>query len=194
MKIVLSFIIFLIINFNSFARIDSTLIDPDKIVPATLLKTALSFYDNNLDKIKNTDFLTIINFKEHNSKERLYLIDLRTGFVERFLVAHGKNSDKNFDGFADSFSNKIDSLQSSLGFYLTGETYDGSNGYSLRLDGLSSTNSNARVRSIVIHGADYVTPGAKIGRSYGCPAVEERIHQYLIDKIKNGSLIFASLE
>jgi len=167
--------------------------NPDlKKIPEKMLREALDYYQNNLNKIKNKDVLTIINFKEHNSKERLFLIDMNTGDVETYLVAHGKNSDKNYDGFAESFSNAINSLQSSLGYYLTAETYNGDNGYSLRLDGLSTTNSNARERAIVIHGADYVTPGNKIGRSYGCPAVEQRYHQLIIDRIKNGSLIYAS--
>jgi hypothetical protein len=157
-----------------------------------MLNEALDYYRLNLNKIKNKDVIAIINFKEHNSKERLFLIDMNTGDVDSYLVAHGKNSDKNFDGYADSFSNNINSLQSSLGFYLTAETYYGDNGFSLRLDGLSTTNSNARDRAIVIHGADYVSPGTKIGRSYGCPAVEQRYHQLIIDRIKDGSLIYAS--
>lgn len=167
--------------------------NPDlKKVPVKMLNEALDYYRLNLNKIKNKDVIAIINFKEHNSKERLFLIDMNTGDVDSYLVAHGKNSDKNFDGYADSFSNNINSLQSSLGFYLTAETYYGDNGFSLRLDGLSTTNSNARDRAIVIHGADYVSPGTKIGRSYGCPAVEQRYHQLIIDRIKDGSLIYAS--
>jgi len=75
--------------------------------------------------------------------------------------------------------------------FKTAETYVGNNGYSLRLDGLSTSNSNARSRAIVIHGASYVTPGEKIGRSYGCPALEMNVHQDVIDRIKGGALLFA---
>ena len=135
----------------------------------------------------------IIDFKQHNSKERFYIIDMESGRVESYLTAHGKNSDPDYDGYATKFSNTPDSLMSSLGFYLTAETYYGQNGYSLRLDGLSSTNSNARARAIVIHGADYVKPGKKIGRSYGCPALEMRYHQDLIDRLKGGALLYAGL-
>lgn len=184
----------MLLSFNVFAFIDSNLIDPQKMAPPGLLKEAINYLNSHPDQFPSQDVLTIINFKEHNSKERMYVIDLRTGDVEKYLVAHGKNSDKNFDGFAESFSNINNSLQSSLGFYKTAETYNGDNGYSMRLDGLSSTNSNARLRSIVMHGADYVSPGPKIGRSYGCPAVEQRYHQYLIDRLKGGSLIYAGLE
>ena len=115
-----------------------------------------------------------------------------TGHVDKYLVAHGKNSDPDYDGFATIFSNTPGSEASSVGFYLTAETYEGNHGYSLKLDGLSSTNSNARSRSIVMHPADYVAPGSKIGRSWGCPAVEPRYSVQIIDQIKGGTLIYAT--
>lgn len=173
---------------------DLSRLDSDKLVPVNLLKQTMKYFDEHQDIIQNKNEVGIIDFKSHNSKERFFIVNVLTGDVETFLVAHGKNSDKNFDGYADSFSNKIDSLQSSLGFYLTAETYNGKNGYSLRLDGLSATNSNARERAIVMHGADYVTPGSKIGRSSGCPAVEQRYHSYIIDRVKDGTLILAAFE
>lgn len=172
---------------------DYSYLDPEKIIPSNLLSEAVAYYDANLDKITNQRVMGIIDYKQHNSKERFYIIDMESGRVERYLTAHGKNSDPNFDGYATKFSNTPDSNMTSLGFFLTAETYYGKNGYSLRLDGLSSTNSNARSRAIVIHGAEYVTPGPKIGRSYGCPAVEMRYHQDLIDQIKDGSLLYAGL-
>lgn len=172
---------------------DYSHLDPDGLVPKNLLNEALNFYQQNQAKIKNSKLMGIIDFKVHNSKERFFLIDMDSGFVETYLTAHGKNSDPDFDGYATKFSNVDGSLMSSLGFYLTAESYYGSNGYSLRLDGLSSTNSNARARAIVIHGADYVSPGGKIGRSFGCPALEERYHQDVIDRLKGGTLLFAGL-
>jgi hypothetical protein len=134
----------------------------------------------------------IIDFSQHNSAERLYLIDMVTGAVDKYLVAHGKNSDKDQDGYATVFSNVPDSLMSSQGFYLTAETYNGKHGLSLRLDGLSHTNSKAREREIVIHGAVYVNPSARvIGRSWGCPAVEQRFVKEIIERMKGGALLFA---
>ncbi len=168
-------------------------IDPDQIVPPKLLNEALVYYDSNRPKIKNLRLMGIIDYQQHNSKERFYIVDMESGRVESYLTAHGKNSDPDFDGFATKFSNTPDSLMTSLGFFLTAETYYGKNGYSLRLDGLSSTNSKARERAIVIHGADYVTPGSKIGRSYGCPALEVRYHADIIDRLKGGSLLYAGL-
>ncbi len=167
-------------------------LDPGHEVPLSLLKKALEYYDGHLTSISNKSVIGIIDFKQHNSKERFYIVDMETGNVERYLVAHGKNSDPDFDGFATAFSNVSGSDASSIGFYKTAETYEGSHGYSLRLDGLSNTNSNARSRAIVIHPADYVIPGNKIGRSWGCPAVEPRYSVQIIDKIKGGALIFAS--
>jgi hypothetical protein len=167
-------------------------IDPKKEVPSALLKQALAYYRANFSKIKNKDILAIIDFSQHNSSERFYLIDMVTGAVDRFLVAHGKNSDKNYDGFATEFSNIPDSLMSSQGFYFTAESYNGKHGLSLRLDGLSKTNSNARMRDIVIHGADYVNQSARIlGRSWGCPAVEQRFIKEIVVRIKGGALLYA---
>jgi hypothetical protein len=172
---------------------DYSYLDPDNIVPTELLKEAVAYYDANIEKIENQRVLGVIDYKQHNSKERFYIIDMESGRVESYLTAHGKNSDPDFDGYATNFSNVPDSNTTSLGFFLTAETYYGKNGYSLRLDGLSRTNSNARERAIVIHGADYVSPGPKIGRSYGCPAVEMRYHKDLIDQIKGGALLYAGL-
>jgi hypothetical protein len=171
---------------------DYSHLDPEHLIPAKILSTALIYFDSHLDSIPNKRFIGLIDFKQHNSHERFYIVDMESGRVEKYLVAHGKNSDPLFTGFATKFSNTNDSNMSSLGFYLTGETYSGVHGYSLRLDGLSSTNSNARARAIVIHAADYVAPGDKIGRSFGCPAVETRYHSQIIDQIKDGSLLYAA--
>ena len=172
---------------------DYSYLDPDNIVPRKLLEEAVAYYDEHIDEISNQRVMGVIDYKQHNSKERFYVIDMESGRVETYLTAHGKNSDPDFDGYATKFSNVHDSNTTSLGFFLTAETYYGSNGYSLRLDGLSATNSNARSRAIVIHGAEYVSPGPKIGRSYGCPAVEMRYHKALIDQIKGGALLYAGL-
>jgi hypothetical protein len=85
---------------------------------------------------------------------------------------------------------------SSLGFYLTGETYHGKHGFSLRLDGLEADfNSNARDRAIVIHGADYAEEAfakqtGRLGRSLGCPALPNKTAPLVIDLIKEKSCVF----
>ncbi len=176
---------------SSAANENYSYLDPNHEVPAALLNKAINYYDSHKSQIKNKTTLGVIDFSQHNSKERFYLIDMSSGQVDKYLVAHGKNSDPDYDGYATQFSNEPNSLMSSQGFYLTAETYEGEHGYSLKLDGLSTTNSNARSREIVIHPADYVTPGAKIGRSWGCPAVDPRYSVEIIDRIKGGVLIYA---
>lgn len=166
-------------------------VDPHNLVPAEALKLGLEEYDDRRRGLRNLNYLTIIDYTQHSKNERLHLIDMRTGSVSTHVVSHGVGSDSNHDGYAERFSNVSGSKQTSLGFYTTDHTYYGSNGYSLVLDGLDASNSRARSRYIVIHGADYVKPGAsKQGRSWGCPALPRAQSSDFIDKIKNGSLLF----
>lgn len=167
-------------------------VDPTHIVPTAALEQALLYYHDNKAKIANTKVLSIIDFSQSSTKKRWYFINMETGAVWNINVAHGKGSDANHDGFAEKFSNVSGSNASSIGFYKTAETYQGSHGYSLKLDGLSTTNSNVRARAIVVHGADYVKDAAVIqGRSWGCPAVSQANYKKVIDLIKGGSIILA---
>jgi hypothetical protein len=168
-------------------------VDTGKTINQTMLKNALLYYHKNLAKIKNTDVLSVLDFSKYSGKQRFHIINMKTGEVWSVRVAHGKGSDPDHDGYANSFSNVNGSNASSVGIYKTAETYSGSHGYSLRLDGLSSTNSNARARAVVVHGADYVSEANVIqGRSWGCPAVSMSIRTKVIDTIKGGSIIYAS--
>jgi len=167
-------------------------VDPNNIIPAKLKTAALAYYDTNKPKIANQKYLSIIDFSMNSKKARFFIINMSTGSVWAIHVAHGKGSDPDHDGYAQTFSNSSGSNASSLGYYMTAETYTGSHGYSLRLDGLSSTNSNVRARAIVVHGADYVEEASIIqGRSWGCPAVTMANRTTLINMIKGGSIIFA---
>ncbi len=168
-------------------------VDPNQIVTTKHLKNAILYYDKNLAKIKNKNYLSVIDYGMSSKKERYFLIDMKTGAVSSYHVSHGKGSDSDHDGYAEKFSNVDGSNATSLGYYMSAETYSGSNGYSLRLDGLSSTNSNARSRAVVIHGADYVQDKDVIqGRSWGCPAFSQANKSKIINLIKNGSLIYAA--
>jgi hypothetical protein len=159
-------------------------------LPRAMYEKMQRYYQTNIRDFANTRFVTIIDFNQHSSKKRLYLFDLETQTVERFLTSHGLNSDKNNDGYADSFSNIEGSKQSSLGFYRTKGTYIGKHGYSMRLEGLSSTNSKAEERAIVIHPANYVEEEVpRSGRSWGCPALDPDFSKIIIDRIKGGSVI-----
>lgn len=164
----------------------------EEVISYDIFKMAMIGYENI--EPKNKDILTIIDFSEPSTDKRFYLIDLKS---EKLLintwVAHGINSGENE---ALSFSNIRDTKMSSPGFFVTAETYQGSNGYSLRIDGIEKhINNKARRRYIVIHGADYVSEefiieNGRLGRSWGCPAVPMKLSTQIIDLIKEGSCIF----
>lgn len=169
-------------------------IDRSRVIPRVLLENALQYYEFNKARLRVKDVLTIIDFSQHSKNRRMYIVDMDTGSVERHVVAHGSGSDPENDGTPKRFSNTEGSLQSSLGYYVTGETYSGKWGYSLRLDGLSATNSNVRARAVVMHGASYVVDGRNLqGRSWGCPAVPMNEKDAIINKVKGGSLMYADL-
>lgn len=168
-----------------------THIDPDGVVPRTLLENALQYYHFNKSRLANDGYLTIIDMGKHSGKERFYMVGLDSGNVSTTVVAHGSGSDRENDGLPSTFSNRNGSNASSIGYYKTAETYNGKWGYSLRLDGLSTTNADARRRAIVMHGASYVVKGkSKQGRSWGCPAVPLREKETIINKLRNGSLLY----
>ncbi len=139
--------------------------------------------------------LTVIDYSLPSTVPRLWVFDLQRGkLLFEELVAHGRNTGENYAQF---FSNTYGSLQSSLGLFLTKETYNGRNGYSLRMDGLESGfNDKAMERAIVFHGADYVNTRfvkkqGRIGRSLGCPAVRSGIAKKVIDTIKGEQFLFS---
>lgn len=139
--------------------------------------------------------LAVIDYSQPSTAHRLWIFDLhKKTLVLRDLVAHGQKSGENF---ATQFSNNEGSHQSSLGLFRTQESYQGANGYSLRMDGLEpGFNDSARDRAIVIHPASYVNPlwsqtQGRIGRSQGCPAVRPQIARTVVDKLKDGQFMFA---
>lgn len=145
-------------------------------------------------QIIQSNILTIIDFDLPSTQKRLWVIDMDENKVLfHSLVAHGKNSG---ELNAESFSNENESYKSSLGFFVASETYQGSHGLSLKLDGLEkSKNDNARSRAIVIHGADYVSESFirehnRLGRSFGCPALPLELTKSIISTIKNKSCLF----
>lgn len=146
-------------------------------------------------KVKNDKMISLIDFSKPSTEKRFYTIDLANKKVAfHSLVSHGRNTGENL---ATKFSDTPHSNQSSLGFYVTNETYVGSKGYSLRLDGMDpGYNGNIRSRAVVMHEADYVSEAwikkyGRLGRSQGCPALPKDISRKVIDTIKNGTLIFA---
>lgn len=143
----------------------------------------------------NANYWAIADMSQHSSRKRLYVFSLKDDSISQYLVSHGKGSDDGIDdGFAKKFSNVPGSNCTSLGVYRCAETYIGNHGTSCRLDGLESTNSNARGRDIVIHSANYVSDdvvkeSGRCGRSEGCFALDPLIAQSIISQLKNGSFL-----
>jgi len=143
--------------------------------------------------LENPDVLTVCDFSQPSSNKRMYILDVRNFRVLlNTHVAHGKNSGLQY---AEHFSNRVESLQSSLGFYVTKSTYKGKHGLSLRLAGLDEGfNDNAEKRAVVVHGAQYIgenrADAAYMGRSFGCPAVPQAQSARVINMIKNGTCLF----
>lgn len=142
----------------------------------------------------NAKLLSICDFSLSSNKKRLWVVDTaEKKLLFNSLVAHGKGTGEEF---AMSFSNTMDSHQSSLGFYVTEQVYNGDNGYSMRLFGMDKGYNDAALeRCIVMHGANYVSEDfikaeKRLGRSWGCPAVPRELAKPIINTIKNGTCLF----
>jgi hypothetical protein len=145
-------------------------------------------------QLQNDNVISIIDFSIPSNKKRLFVIDMISGkLLYNTFVSHGRNSGK---AVATRFSNRPGSFMSSLGFYITGGTYFGEHGYSLRLVGIEKgINDKALKRGIVMHSADYVEEDyiqqrGYSGRSEGCPAIPAEFQQQVIETIKDGSCLF----
>ncbi|WP_410209021.1 murein L,D-transpeptidase catalytic domain family protein [Fusobacterium sp.] len=181
-------------SFNTDTQIESLynqLHIQNKLTYSTFYK-AIKGYNKISNKKEGK--ITIVDFSKPSNEERFFVIDLERKKVDySTYVAHGKNTGA---VSAIKFSNIANSFQSSLGFYLTSNSYEGNNGYSLRLNGLEpGINSNAMKRNIVVHGADYATKEfiekyGFLGRSLGCPAIPSDISKEVIDYIKEGTVLY----
>ncbi len=176
-------------------------LDPGNKIPRGLLEDAIVYYDMNIAVIPKSKHFVVVDLSLYSGKDRYWLVDTTTGSVEWHKVAHGDGSDPDNNGYATLFSNVDGSHRSSLGFYLTGEIYDGTHAHSMRLDGLSVTgspngmaNTNARSRLIVMHEASYVDDAntSQQGRSNGCLALDPSVEVAMVDRIFGGSLIYVA--
>ena len=174
-------------------------LDPTNLVPRGLLEDTILFFDVNKVYVPKTAYFVVIDFSLFSGKDRFWLVDLASGAVEPHHTSHGDGSDPDNDGYATLFSNVSGSQKSSLGFYLTGEIYDGTHVHSMKLDGITPDgspngmgNTNARSRAIVVHEADYVDDAisTRNGRSQGCPALDPSIEVGVVDRIHGGSLLY----
>ena len=145
--------------------------------------------------IADPSTLTVIDYSKPSTEKRLWVFDLRSReLLYEELVAHGQGSG---DNLANVFSNQPDTHASSLGLFLTEDTYVGRNGYSLRLKGLDEGfNHLAGERAIVMHGApyvseDFVKANGRLGRSWGCPALRQGVAREVIDRVRGSGILFA---
>ena len=173
------------------AAVRGSSIDPD-VVDLAFSAASCAVRAGTVEKLTT---LTVIDYSKPSTAKRLWVFDAASReLLYEELVAHGQGTG---DNFAHVFSNVPETHRSSVGLFVTGESYVGRNGYSLRLDGLEAGfNDKARERAIVIHGAPYVSDAfarthGRLGRSWGCPAVSEDVARPLIDRIKGGGLVFA---
>src|SRR5262245_58423222 len=145
--------------------------------------------------LREPGILTVIDYTRPSTERRLFVLDVAAPtLLYRELVAHGRGTGENE---ARRFSNEPGSYRSSLGLFVTRDTYVGRHGRSLRLLGLEpGVNDRALERAIVLHGADYVSESfaalhGRLGRSFGCPALAVEVAQRVIDVIRGGTAVFA---
>jgi len=177
-----------------------SILDQTEELRPEVLELALEAYEQaQSDGHVRRPVLTILDYELPSYTKRLWVIDMQAGRVlHEEWVAHGMGKPRGSGGTMEealSFSNEAGTLKSSLGLFVTAETYHGRHGYSLKLDGLEEgINDRARERLIVIHGAEYVTSDRAedqlVGRSWGCPVVRLGISRQLIDAIKGGSIVW----
>ncbi len=171
-------------------------LDPDGLIRPTLLGQALTAMEAEGPGSDATGWLVIVDYGLHSSRERVFVVNLQDGAVRAYRAAHGLGSDADHDGFLDSFSDVPGSNASPEGLYRLAETYWGKHGRSMRLDGLTGTNANARSRAIVIHAAAYAEPDFlarhdRLGRSNGCIVFSAADLDAFRAAVPEGTLIFA---
>ena len=165
-------------------------------VPKLLLDRARAALDREAGQVTHRDRIGIVDFSKPSRDARFHIVDLEDGSYATYLVAHGRGSDPTHSGWVERFSNAPGSYATSEGAYLTGGTYEGKHGHSMRLAGLDSQNSNAESRAIVVHAAWYVGPEivrdhGMLGRSQGCFAMAGNDLPAVLDRLGAGRLIFA---
>jgi hypothetical protein len=161
-----------------------------------VFETAVRERDRVADKLWRSDIVGIADFAQPSWKPRFHLANLEDGTIRSYLIAHGKGSDPQHDGWLKHFSKVSGSEATSRGAYLTCEWYKGKYGTSVRLDGLDADNSTALDRAIVMHPAWYVEQAmiakwGKIGRSQGCLALGDEAFLDVLWRLSGGRLLFA---
>jgi len=163
-----------------------------------LLRRAMAALDAHSRHIWHRDLLGLVDFSRRSGLPRFDIVDVASGrTVSSHLVAHGRGSDPGNTGVVHKFSNRHGSNASCQGSFVTGPGYVGKHGRSRRLLGLEPQNNNAASRAIVIHSADYVSPGmarlqGRVGRSLGCFAVTDSDIRSVLGLLGEGRLLYAA--
>ena len=177
-------------------KVFASVAPPQPAINPQLRARALAALESRRHLIRHADVIGIADFNRLSREPRFYILDLRSGFTTQHLVAHGRGSDPEHLGWLERFSNDVGSEATSEGAYLTGDSYTGKYGWSLRLDGLDPSNSNALARAIVVHSAWYAEPRmiathGKLGRSEGCFALPGISHAEAATRLGSGRLLYA---
>ena len=178
------------------SKVFATVAPPQPAINPALRARAMAALEANRSRLKNADVIGIADFGRVSRQPRFYIVDLRSNFTTEHLVAHGRGSDPSHLGWLERFSNDVGSEATSEGAYLTGDSYTGKYGWSMRLSGLDPSNSNALTRAIVIHSAWYAEPKVaetfgKLGRSEGCFALPGISHAGAMTRLGSGRLLYA---
>lgn len=165
-------------------------------VSSALIGRALGALQKHQTSIAHRDVIAIADFSRPSYARRFHLLDVASGGVTSYLVAHGRGSDPAHTGWLERFSNKPSSNATSSGTFRTEGFYIGAHGRSMRLAGLDDTNNNAEPRGIVVHGAWYVSDAMArergvLGRSQGCFALAENCLNEVFAKLGPGRMIYA---
>lgn len=172
-------------------------LDPNGLVRPDLMSRAMAALDIHHRRIPLRDRMYLVDFTRFSGDPRLYEVNLESGQVQAFRTCHGRGSDPAHSGYAQRFSNEMNSHMSSVGSFVTaGPNWGPQQGPNVLLDGLEYSNSAARERAIIVHGADYAEPDflareGKLGRSYGCFSLAHADLQALRDRMGQGRLLFA---
>ena len=199
-KSIAMFALGLLPTFSAAAAIDTNVATLARLAPDAnqrVLSLALEARECASQSLQQSPSprLAVIDYSLPSTTPRLWVFDMeKKTLLFREVVAHGQGTGENM---ARNFSNRDGSHQTSLGLFKTAGTYQGGNGYSLRMQGLEpGTNDAAMARAIVMHGAPYVNmqnarKQGRLGRSWGCPAVRPEVARQVIDSLKNGQMIFS---
>ena len=168
---------------------------PAGVNPA-LFQRATAALASHGSSIRYRDTIGVVDFTLPSAEPRFHVINLASGQVDSFRVAHGSGSDPDHSGFVEMFSNDFGSHATSNGTYITADTYDGKYGLSMKVDGLDATNNNANARAIVIHNAWYaedemIPAHGKLGRSEGCFAFSRASQWKVMSRLGGGRMIYA---